>query len=155
MIYITDFHLPYNTDTSDNEPKLLDGIRIVNLHRSPGEPLGFSIAGGRGSKLGDAPICVASISPGGMAEKSRQLQKGDCILTINRQSVEGATHTTAAEMLKQSQGEIVLEVYREEAMDQLMRGQQVVGGGGGGMVASSPQSSPEKHSPSDEGEQPV
>ncbi len=113
----------------------------MTLHRSPGESLGFSIAGGCGSKLGDAPICVASISPGGMADKSRQLQVGDCILTINGQSVEGATHTAAADMLKRSQGKIVLEVYREEAINQLMRGQQE---GVGAMVTSSPPA----HSPS-------
>ena len=81
-----------------------------------------------------------------MADRSRQLQVGDCILTINGQSVEGATHTAAAEMLKMSQGQIVLEVYREEAMDLLMRGGPQ--GGVGGMVPSSPlANSPSREEP--------
>lgn len=47
---------------------------VVQLERDAAGSLGLSIAGGRGSPLGDLPIMVASLSPGGAADRCGGVQ---------------------------------------------------------------------------------
>ena len=49
-------------------------IRVVELEHDATGSLGLSIAGGKGSSLGDTPIMVANLTSGGPAEKSRKLK---------------------------------------------------------------------------------
>ena len=47
---------------------------MVDIHRDSAGSLGLSIAGGRGSPMGDIPIIVASLTPGGPADLSSKIQ---------------------------------------------------------------------------------
>ena len=50
-------------------------VRLVELPRDPTTgSLGLSIAGGRDSPLGDMPIMVASLAPGGSADLAGNIQ---------------------------------------------------------------------------------
>lgn len=49
-------------------------IRVVELQHDANGSLGLSIAGGVGSNLGDTPIMVANLTPGGPADRCRKLK---------------------------------------------------------------------------------
>uniref|UniRef100_A0A8C2BFW7 PDZ domain-containing protein n=1 Tax=Cyprinus carpio TaxID=7962 RepID=A0A8C2BFW7_CYPCA len=72
--------------------------------------LGFSIVGGFGSSHGDLPIYVKSIFPKGAAVEDRRLRRGDQLLKVNGQSLEGVTHSEAVELLRQTSGTVTLQV---------------------------------------------
>ncbi|CAM9792992.1 unnamed protein product, partial [Lampetra fluviatilis] len=83
--------------------------RTVVLHRGP-EGLGFSIVGGRGSPHGDLPIYVRSIFSKGAAAEDGRLQRGDQIVAVNGEALEGRTHEEAVAALKRAAGTITLSV---------------------------------------------
>ncbi|KAM4548350.1 inaD-like protein isoform 2-T4 [Odontesthes bonariensis] len=89
------------------------GIRTVDISRGVGDSLGVSIAGGKGSPLGEIPIFVAMIQASGVAAKTHRLKVGDRIVSINGQSVDGLSHSEAVSMLKNSYGNISLEVVAD------------------------------------------
>ena len=90
----------------------------------------MSIAGGRGSPLGDTPVFIAMIQATGVAAKTQRLkvapssvsmttgvtsqpcvcQVGDRIVSINGVSVDGVSHSDVVSMLKNSYGSISLQV---------------------------------------------
>lgn len=103
------------------------------------QPLGFSIVGGLGhvtSSLGRSihtvdpplekaellnnkraytnlypcPIVIKSIVPGLLAHKDGRLKCGDLILAVNNISMLNIPHFAAVRLLKQSQGDVVLQV---------------------------------------------
>jgi len=49
-------------------------VRRVELTKGPSDSLGVSIAGGLGSPLGDVPIFIAMMNPGGLAAQTQQLK---------------------------------------------------------------------------------
>ena len=51
-------------------------IRVVEIQHDSNGSLGLSIAGGVGSSIGDTPIIVANLTPGGSAERSQKLKVG-------------------------------------------------------------------------------
>uniref|UniRef100_A0A3Q3KIE4 Uncharacterized protein n=1 Tax=Monopterus albus TaxID=43700 RepID=A0A3Q3KIE4_MONAL len=77
------------------------------------DSLGVSIAGGNGSPLGDIPIFIAMIQASGVAAKTHQLKVGDRIVSINGQSVDGLSHSEVVTMLKNSYGNISLQVVAD------------------------------------------
>uniref|UniRef100_A0A3P9B8P9 PDZ domain-containing protein n=1 Tax=Maylandia zebra TaxID=106582 RepID=A0A3P9B8P9_9CICH len=64
------------------------------------EGLGFSIVGGFGSPHGDLPIYVKT----GAAAADGRLKRGDQILAVNGESLQGATHEQAVAILKKQRG---------------------------------------------------
>ncbi|ROI16075.1 Multiple PDZ domain protein, partial [Anabarilius grahami] len=72
--------------------------------------LGFSIIGGIGSSHGDLPIYVKNIFPKGAAVEDGRLCRGDQLLTVNGQSLEGITQSEAVELLRQTSGMVTLQV---------------------------------------------
>uniref|UniRef100_A0A3Q0RCT3 PDZ domain-containing protein n=1 Tax=Amphilophus citrinellus TaxID=61819 RepID=A0A3Q0RCT3_AMPCI len=68
------------------------------------EGLGFSIVGGFGSPHGDLPIYVKT----GAAAVDGRLKRGDQILAVNGESLQGATHEQAVAILKKQRGTICL-----------------------------------------------
>ena len=74
------------------------------------EGLGFSIVGGFGSIHGDLPIYIKEIFENSAAHKDGKLQKGDQLVSVNDQSLEGLTHGEAVEMLKNVNGTVKLVV---------------------------------------------
>jgi len=74
------------------------------------EGLGFSIVGGYGSPHGNLPIYIKTVFERGAAAADGRLKRGDRIISVNGESLEGATHEEAVSILKNSRGTIVLQV---------------------------------------------
>ncbi|XP_027025712.2 inaD-like protein isoform X4 [Tachysurus fulvidraco] len=89
------------------------GLRTVEITRGPTDALGISIAGGKGSPLGDIPIFIAMIQANGVAARTHRLKVGDRIVSINSQSLEGLTHGEVVTMLKHAYGIITLQVIAD------------------------------------------
>lgn len=98
-----------NSESTATEP----GLRTVEITRGPTDALGISIAGGKGSPLGDIPIFIAMIQANGMAARTHRLKVGDRIVSINSQSLDGLTHGDVVNMLKNAYGTIVLQVIAD------------------------------------------
>ncbi|NXU37940.1 MPDZ protein, partial [Drymodes brunneopygia] len=97
--------LKKNTTASE-----IQGLRTVEIKKSPTDSLGVSIAGGVGSPLGDVPIFIAMMHPNGLAAQTQKLRVGDRIVSICGTSTEGMTHSQAVSILKNASGTIELQV---------------------------------------------
>ncbi|XP_061834471.1 inaD-like protein isoform X2 [Nerophis lumbriciformis] len=93
-----------------------EDVRTVHIARGACDSLGVSIAGGRGSPLGDAPIFIAMIQDDGAAANTQQLKVGDRIISVNNQSVEGLSHDDVVNMMKHTHGDICLQVVADTNM---------------------------------------
>lgn len=104
--------------------------KTITLGRGP-DGLGFSIVGGYGSPHGDLPIYVKTVfgkvsgekrrlcsggsgftgfcAQGAAAEDGR-LKRGDQIMAVNGQSLDGVTHEEAVGILKRTKGTVTLTV---------------------------------------------
>lgn len=81
------------------------------LHLNKGEDgLGFSIVGGHGSPHGDLPIYVKNVFSRGAAADEGSLKRGDQIISVNSQSLEGCTHDEAVSILKNTRGAVTMTV---------------------------------------------
>ncbi|XP_016398127.1 inaD-like protein [Sinocyclocheilus rhinocerous] len=98
-----------NSKSTGTEP----GVRTVEITRGPTDALGVSIAGGKGSPLGDIPIFIAMIQANGVAARTHRLKVGDRIVSINSQSLDGLTHGDVVNILKNAYGTIVLQVVAD------------------------------------------
>uniref|UniRef100_A0A452FP50 Multiple PDZ domain protein n=1 Tax=Capra hircus TaxID=9925 RepID=A0A452FP50_CAPHI len=83
--------------------------KSITLDRGP-DGLGFSIVGGYGSPHGDLPIYVKTVFAKGAASEDGRLKRGDQIIAVNGQSLEGVTHEEAVAILKRTKGTITLMV---------------------------------------------
>ncbi|XP_030619663.1 multiple PDZ domain protein isoform X5 [Delphinapterus leucas] len=83
--------------------------KSIALDRGP-DGLGFSIVGGYGSPHGDLPIYVKTVFPKGAASEDGRLKRGDQIIAVNGQSLEGVTHEEAVSILKRTKGTVTLMV---------------------------------------------
>ncbi|KAL1270505.1 hypothetical protein QQF64_029521, partial [Cirrhinus molitorella] len=81
----------------------------ISLERGP-DGLGFSIVGGFGSPHGDLPIYVKTVFSKGAAAEDGRLKRGDQIIAVNGQSLEGVTHEEAVCILKKTKGTVTLTV---------------------------------------------
>ncbi|XP_068848565.1 inaD-like protein isoform X1 [Capricornis sumatraensis] len=97
---------PQNSDTDV-------GPRAVEIIREPSDALGISIAGGKGSPLGDIPIFIAMIQASGVAARTQKLKVGDRIVSINGQPLDGLSHTDVVNLLKNAYGCIILQVVAD------------------------------------------
>ncbi|XP_040613172.1 multiple PDZ domain protein isoform X18 [Mesocricetus auratus] len=83
--------------------------KTITLDRGP-DGLGFSIVGGYGSPHGDLPIYVKTVFSKGAAAEDGRLKRGDQIIAVNGQSLEGVTHEEAVAILKRTKGTVTLVV---------------------------------------------
>ena len=86
------------------------GVRVLRLVRDAADVsdgLGFSIVGGAGSPHGHLPIYVKTVFDGGAAARNGALKRGDQLLAVNGQSLEGATHSQAVAALKNARTDVV------------------------------------------------
>ncbi|KAK1334540.1 hypothetical protein QTO34_005546 [Cnephaeus nilssonii] len=81
--------------------------KSITLDRGP-DGLGFSIVGGYGSPHGDLPIYVKTVFAKGAASEDGRLKRGDQIIAVNGQSLEGVTHEEAVAILKRTKGTVTL-----------------------------------------------
>ncbi|XP_049735386.1 inaD-like protein isoform X1 [Elephas maximus indicus] len=92
---------------TDMEPRTVEIIRALD------DALGISIAGGKGSPLGDIPIFIAMIQAGGVAARTQKLKVGDRIVSINGQPLDGLSHAEVVNLLKNTYGRIILQVVAD------------------------------------------
>lgn len=78
------------------------GEKLVTVSKEPQETLGISVAGGMDSPRGDTPIYITNINLTGCLGKTRQVKKGDILLSINGKSLLGLTHNQAVSLVKQN-----------------------------------------------------
>uniref|UniRef100_A0A3B4AK88 PDZ domain-containing protein n=1 Tax=Periophthalmus magnuspinnatus TaxID=409849 RepID=A0A3B4AK88_9GOBI len=78
----------------------LEDIHVVILHKEEGAGLGFTVAGG--SDLENKAPTVHRVFPSGLAAQEGTVQKGDQVLSINGQSLSGATHLDATSAVRQA-----------------------------------------------------
>lgn len=83
-------HLSYNP-----APEITSEPRVVMLKKGD-QGLGFNIVGGEDGE----PIYVSHVLPGGVADLSSNVRKGDVLLQVNDTVVDRATHNAAALALK-------------------------------------------------------
>nr|UDP83078.1 MPDZ [Scophthalmus maximus] len=83
--------------------------KSITLDRGP-DGLGFSIVGGHGSPHGDLPIYVKTVFGKGAAAEDGRLKRGDQIMAVNGQTLEGVTHEEAVGILKRTKGTVTLTV---------------------------------------------
>ncbi|XP_069843281.1 inaD-like protein isoform X2 [Dipodomys merriami] len=101
------------SDPSQKTPGTNMGPRTVEIIRELSDALGISIAGGKGSPLGDIPIFIAMIQANGVAARSQRLKVGDRIVSINGQSLDGLSHADVVNLLKNAYGRIILQVVAD------------------------------------------
>ncbi|KAM4871569.1 inaD-like protein [Thomomys bottae] len=101
------------SDLSQKPPGTDMGPRTVEIIRELSDALGISIAGGKGSPLGDIPIFIAMIQANGVAARSQRLKVGDRIVSINSQPLDGLSHTDVVNLLKNAYGRIILQVVAD------------------------------------------
>uniref|UniRef100_A0A8C7ATS6 PATJ crumbs cell polarity complex component n=1 Tax=Neovison vison TaxID=452646 RepID=A0A8C7ATS6_NEOVI len=89
------------------------GPRTVEIVRELSDALGISIAGGKGSPLGDIPIFIAMIQASGVAARTQKLKVGDRIVSINGQPLDGLSHADVVNLLKNAYGRIILQVVAD------------------------------------------
>ncbi|KAF6345290.1 PATJ crumbs cell polarity complex component [Rhinolophus ferrumequinum] len=89
------------------------GPRTVEIIRELSDALGISIAGGKGSPLGDIPIFIAMIQANGVAARTQKLKVGDRIVSINGQPLDGLSHADVVNLLKNAYGRIILQVVAD------------------------------------------
>uniref|UniRef100_A0A915PMN4 Uncharacterized protein n=1 Tax=Setaria digitata TaxID=48799 RepID=A0A915PMN4_9BILA len=100
------------------------GPRSVHLNRGM-QGLGFNIVGGEDGE----PIYISYVLPGGVADLSGNVRKGDVLLQVNGVNLRNATHAEAARALKEAVNPVSLTLqYRpqeygqfEAKIDQLRR----------------------------------
>ncbi|KAM7046812.1 inaD-like protein isoform 5-T6 [Acridotheres tristis] len=102
-----------SADTSQRNSGADMGPRTVEITRGPNDALGVSIAGGKGSPLGDIPIFIAMIQASGVAARTQKLRVGDRIVSINGQPLDGLSHADAVNLLKNAYGSIILQVVAD------------------------------------------
>ncbi|XP_065806535.1 multiple PDZ domain protein isoform X3 [Labrus bergylta] len=83
--------------------------KTITLGRGP-DGLGFSIVGGHGSPHGDLPIYVKTVFGKGAAAEDGRLKRGDQIMAVNGQTLDGVTHEEAVGILKRTKGTVTLTV---------------------------------------------
>lgn len=66
--------------------------------------------GGVGSPHGDLPIYIKTVFDRGAAASSGVLKRGDQIVEVNGQNLEGTSHKEAVNILKQVRGKVVLKI---------------------------------------------
>jgi C-terminal processing protease CtpA/Prc len=79
---------------------------VIELPKTE-EGLGFNVMGG---KEQNCPVYVSRIIPNGIAARDNRLKRGDILLSVNGQSVEGQSHEHAVELLKKAEGQVRLVV---------------------------------------------
>ena len=91
-------------------PRSLHISKSVILHRPQGTSLGFSIVGGSDPMRGSEPIHVLYVVATSPAAVDGKLRCGDRLLAVDGHSLEGISHATAVNLLKQTGHRVHLEV---------------------------------------------
>ncbi|XP_042674551.1 FERM and PDZ domain-containing protein 2 isoform X4 [Centrocercus urophasianus] len=121
-------HSTQNTISAPGSPAvqkevLLSGLEreiiCVSLKRDPKNGFGFVIIGGENVGKLDLGIFIASIIPGGPADRAGNIKPGGRLISVNNLSLEGVSFNTAVKIIQNSPDEVELiisqpkDIYEE------------------------------------------
>ncbi|XP_065575663.1 discs large homolog 1-like protein isoform X4 [Artemia franciscana] len=115
----TEMSEPLHNYSSYSQPVTPRAVSMEDITRSPrsvtlakgSQGLGFNIVGGEDGE----GIYVSFIAPGGSADRSGELKRGDQIVSVNGTDLRQASHEQAAQILKSTGQTVTLVVqYRPE-----------------------------------------
>ncbi|XP_033883230.3 tyrosine-protein phosphatase non-receptor type 13 isoform X1 [Acipenser ruthenus] len=89
-------------------------IICATLKKDPKLGLGFIIVGEDKTRKLDLGIFIASIIPGGPADKDGRIKPGGRLISLNKASLEGVTFSTAAGILQNSPEEVELIISQSK-----------------------------------------
>ncbi|XP_061667009.1 FERM and PDZ domain-containing protein 2 [Syngnathoides biaculeatus] len=90
-------------------------VICVSLKKDPNLGLGIMIVGEDTVGRYDLGIFIASVVPGGPADKDGRIRPGGRLISLNHISLEGATFSEAAEVMQSSPGEVQLIISQPKA----------------------------------------
>ncbi|XP_019720891.1 tyrosine-protein phosphatase non-receptor type 13 isoform X1 [Hippocampus comes] len=90
-------------------------VLCVSLKKDPKLGLGIMIVGEDTAGRYDLGIFIASVVPGGPADKDGRIRAGGRLISLNHISLEGATFSEAAEVMQSSPEEVQLIISQPKA----------------------------------------
>ncbi|KAM6105872.1 FERM and PDZ domain-containing protein 2 [Pterocles gutturalis] len=118
-------HSTQNTISAPGSPAiqkevLLSGLEreiiCVSLKRDPKNGFGFVIIGGENVGKLDLGIFIASIIPGGPADRAGNIKPGGRLISVNNISLEGISFNTAVKIIQNSPDEVELIISQPKDM---------------------------------------
>ncbi|XP_050832404.1 FERM and PDZ domain-containing protein 2 [Serinus canaria] len=118
-------HSTQNTTSAPGSPAiqkevLLRGLEreiiCVSLKRDPKNGFGFVIIGGENVGKLDLGIFIASIIPGGPADRAGNIKPGGRLISVNNISLEGVSFNTAVKIIQNSSDEVELIISQPKDM---------------------------------------
>ncbi|XP_071668064.1 FERM and PDZ domain-containing protein 2 isoform X3 [Patagioenas fasciata] len=118
-------HSTQNTISAPGSPTiqkevLLSGLEreiiCVSLKRDPKNGFGFVIIGGENVGKLDLGIFIASIIPGGPADRAGNIKPGGRLISVNNISLEGVSFNTAVKIIQNSPDEVELIISQPKDM---------------------------------------
>ncbi|KAM9379731.1 LOW QUALITY PROTEIN: FERM and PDZ domain-containing protein 2 [Phaethornis superciliosus] len=118
-------HSAQNTFSAPGSPAtqkevLLSGVEreiiCVSLKRDPKNGFGFVIIGGENVGKLDLGIFIASIIPGGPADRAGNIKPGGRLISVNNISLEGVSFNTAVKIIQNSSDEVELIISQPKDM---------------------------------------
>ncbi|XP_053927599.1 FERM and PDZ domain-containing protein 2 isoform X4 [Cuculus canorus] len=118
-------HSTQNTNSAPGSPAiqkevLLSGLEreiiCVCLKRDPKNGFGFVIIGGENVGKLDLGIFIASIIPGGPADRAGNIKPGGRLISVNNISLEGVSFNTAVKIIQNSPDEVDLIISQPKDM---------------------------------------
>uniref|UniRef100_A0A8C5JWF8 FERM and PDZ domain containing 2 n=1 Tax=Junco hyemalis TaxID=40217 RepID=A0A8C5JWF8_JUNHY len=113
---------------------LLSGLEreiiCVSLKRDPKNGFGFVIIGGENVGKLDLGIFIASIIPGGPADRAGNIKPGGRLISVNNISLEGVSFNTAVKIIQNSPDEVELIISQPKGLNEeknLSRGNSTSG----------------------------
>ncbi|XP_028941374.1 FERM and PDZ domain-containing protein 2, partial [Antrostomus carolinensis] len=91
-------------------------IICVSLKRDPKNGFGFVIIGGENVGKLDLGIFIASIIPGGPADRAGNIKPGGRLISVNNISLEGISFNTAVKIIQNSPDEVELIISQPKDM---------------------------------------
>ncbi|XP_053382330.1 protein scribble homolog isoform X4 [Mercenaria mercenaria] len=107
--------LAKTSQKEQEEQEIIEEEYTINIHREPGQGLGISIAGGKGStpyKGEDESIFISRVSDDGPAGLAG-IKVGDKLMSVNGIVLHDSDHYEAVDVLKSSGNDITMVVGRE------------------------------------------
>ncbi|XP_077640629.1 FERM and PDZ domain-containing protein 2 [Lonchura striata] len=118
-------HSTQNTISAPGSPStqkevFLSGLEreiiCVSLKRDPKNGFGFVIIGGENVGKLDLGIFIASIIPGGPADRAGNIKPGGRLISVNNISLEGVSFNTAVKIIQNSPDEVELIISQPKDM---------------------------------------
>ncbi|XP_071604901.1 FERM and PDZ domain-containing protein 2 isoform X3 [Heliangelus exortis] len=118
-------HSAQNTFSAPGSPAtqkevLLSGVEreiiCVSLKRDPKNGFGFVIIGGENVGKLDLGIFIASVIPGGPADRAGNIKPGGRLISVNNISLEGVSFNTAVKIIQNSSDEVELIISQPKDM---------------------------------------